>query len=161
MTPAPHAYRVRALRRKGLRYFASDHEGDYFRRLFAGHRKCLDVLSISKNRTDISQRRYLVHSMRDIDNGQPSITKLSDYFVELIHVPRSQGRRGLIQDNQARFPIQGLRDFPHLSTRQRQILGAVRRVDIRAADLMEDLSSPFPLSRLIDQSKPFRRVDDR
>src|SRR5215468_1580962 len=105
ISPAANACSLRELRRKGLRYFASDHQGNNFRRPFTGHRKCLDVLSISENRTDISQRRYLVHPMRDIEDRQPLITKLPDYFVELLHVPRGQGRRSLIQDNQPGFPI--------------------------------------------------------
>jgi hypothetical protein len=46
---------------------------------------------------------------------------------------------------------QGFADFHHLLTRQREILNAFRRVNVRTPDLVENLFCPLLLSAPIDQ----------
>ncbi len=112
--------------------------------------KGIDMPSIPEYRTSISQRRDLMHPMRDVENRESSISELTDDFVKLFHILRRQCGRSLIHDDETRLPNQCLGNLHHLLARQREILDALRRMDVRATDLAQNIPGAFPLSASID-----------
>src|SRR3984957_7482827 len=127
-------------------HIAPKHQRDNFRGGSARHGKGIDMPSVPEDRTNISQRRDFMHPMGDIKDGQSPISELTDYLVELFHILRRQGRRCLVHNDQTRLPNECLSNLHHLLTLKREIFPPLRRMDVRATDLAQDIPRAFLLS---------------
>ena len=141
--------------------FAADHHLDDFVVGLRPRDVARDVGAVAENGAFVGEFGDLVHAVRDIEERQPLVAQPLQHDEHLGDVRRRQGRRRLVENENARLARQRLGDLDHLPARQRQVLDERHGMDVRGAGARERLLGDAPLRAPVDEAEPSRRIADR
>src|SRR5260221_6979005 len=89
-------------RRKSFLKITSDHERNQLILIRLGNRQRSDVASVLQHRHAITNRKDLLHAMRNVDDRFTFAAETTDNFKKHVRFRRGQESGRFIEDNQAR-----------------------------------------------------------
>ena len=137
-----------------------DHHFDDFVVALRSGRVGRDIGAVPKHRALVGELRDLVHAVRNEQQRKPLLAQALEDDKHLGDVGGGQGRRRLVEDEDAGLARQRLGDLDHLPARQRQILDQRHRMDVGRAGALERLLGEAPLRAPVDEAEAARRIGD-
>ncbi len=148
-------------RRKHGVVLAADHQLDDFVVGLRPRGEGRNAAAVAKDGAFVGQLGNFVHPMRNVDQSKTVGAKPPQYAIDLGHVSGGQGRRGFVENQDARLARERLGDLDHLPARQRKVLDECQRMDVIGSGTRERLLGDAALRPAIDQAEAARRVADR